>query len=168
MQIAQQRAQTGQGTLYLGQTMALLLFVTLIPLSAAANDFSFKDTQGKTQRLSDYRGKWVLVNFWATWCAPCLEEMPELDALHQAHKNKDLVVIGIALEYPNPQVVHDFLKEHPVSFPIVLGDYKMAREVGVVEALPTTYLFNPKGKKVSYQSGMVSRASVEEYIRSKK
>ncbi len=120
------------------------------------------------QRLSDYRGKWVLVNFWATWCAPCLQEMPELNALHQAHKNRDLVVIGIALEYPNPQVVADFLKENPVSFPIILGDYKMAREVGVVEALPTTYLFNPKGKKVSYQSGMVSRASVEEYIRSKK
>lgn len=140
----------------------------LAPFAAMAHEFTLKDAQGKVQRLSDYRGKWVLVNFWATWCAPCLEEIPDLIALHKAHKDKDLVVIGIALDYPSAKVVLDFVKESAIPYPIVLGDYKMARQIGAVEALPTSYLFDPTGKPVSYQSGIITRDSVEEYMRSKK
>ena len=142
----------------------LLLFA----LNAAALEFTLKDTQGQVHRLADYRGKWVLVNFWATWCAPCLEEIPDLIALHNAHKNTDLIVIGMALEYPSAKMVLDFVKEHAITYPIVLGNYKMAAQIGVVEGLPTTYLFNPAGKLVSYQPGIVTRDSVEAYMRSRK
>jgi len=140
----------------------------LAPLGAVAHEFTLKDTQGKVQRLSDYRGKWVLVNFWATWCPPCLEELPDLAALYKAHKDKDLMVIGVAMEYPSAKVVMDFLKETPLPYPIVLGDYKMARQIGTVEGLPTSYLFDPTGKLVSHQSGAITRGSVEEFIRSRK
>jgi thiol-disulfide isomerase/thioredoxin len=146
-----------------------LLGITVFLLSAgavSAQSFVFKDLQGHEQRLQDYRGKWVLVNFWATWCPPCLEEIPDLAELHEAHKNKDLVVIGVALDSTRESVKEFIAKKH-VNYPMVFGDYEMAAQVGEVEALPTSYLYDPTGKLVSYQQGMVSKSSVESYIKSK-
>ena len=74
----------------------------------------------------------------------------------------------MALDYASPKVVLDFVKQHAMSYPVVLGDYKMARQIGEVDVLPTTYLFDPKGKLVSYHAGLISRKDVEEYIRAKK
>lgn len=146
--------------------LILLGALLLAAGGAAAQGFVFKDMQGQAQRLSDYRGKWVLVNFWATWCPPCLEEIPDLVALHEAHMKSDLVVIGVALESTRESVVQFVAKKH-VSYPVVLGDYELAEQVGEVNALPTSYLFDPTGKLVSYQEGMVTRESVESYIKSK-
>jgi thiol-disulfide isomerase/thioredoxin len=143
--------------------VAVLLFSAGV---ACAEPFVFKDMQGHEQRLQDYRGKWVLVNFWATWCPPCLEEIPDLIALHEAHKNSDLVVIGVALDSTRESVV-EFVAKKNIGYPIVFGNYELAEQVGEVEALPTSYLFDPAGKLVSYQQGMVTRSSVESYIKSK-
>ncbi len=145
--------------------VAMLLLVGCT-LGATAQPFVFKDTQGNAQRLSDYRGKWVLVNFWATWCPPCLEEVPDLVKLHEAHKAKDLVVIGVALD-STEKSVKAFVAKRNITYPIVLGDYDMAEQVGKVEVLPTSYLYNPQGELVSYQEGLLSRESVESYIKSK-
>lgn len=159
----------GQGRAEFRATLRALLVAVLLLASfgAAAVEFAFKDTRGQLQRLSDYRGKWVLVNFWATWCPPCLDEIPDLIALHNAHKDTDLVVLGIALDYASPKGVTDFAAKHAISYPIILGDHKMAAQVGYVESLPTTILFDPAGKPVGHQEGAVTRAIVEEYIRSK-
>jgi len=145
-----------------------LLGVALLFLAGAASaqSFVFKDMQGHEQRLQDYRGKWVLVNFWATWCPPCLEEIPDLIALYDAHKATDLVVIGVALDSTKESVV-EFVAKKKITYPIVFGDYDLAGQVGEVEALPTSYLFDPTGKLLSYQQGMVTRGSVESYIKSK-
>ena len=143
-------------------TAILLMSAT----AASAESFVFKDMKGQEQRLQDYRGKWVLVNFWATWCPPCLEEIPDLIALYEAHRNKDLAVIGVALDSTKDSVV-EFVAKKKISYPIVLGDYDLAAQVGEVEALPTSYLYDPTGKLVSYQQGMVTRSSVESYIKSK-
>jgi thiol-disulfide isomerase/thioredoxin len=134
--------------------------------AASADSFVFKDMQGHEQRLQDYRGKWVLVNFWATWCPPCLEEIPDLISLSEAHKNKDLAVIGVALDSTRDSVT-EFVAKRKISYPVVFGDYDLAAQVGEVDALPTSYLYDPSGKLVSYQQGMVTRASVESYIKSK-
>ena len=147
----------------------LLGAVALLCCAAAveAQPFVFKDMQGHEQRLQDYRGKWVLVNFWATWCPPCLEEVPDLVSLHEAHKKSDLVVIGVALD-SSEKSVKEFVAKRHVSYPVVLGDYDMAAQVGEVEVLPTSYLFNPQGELVSYQEGLLTRSSVETYIKNKK
>lgn len=138
----------------------------LATCNVVANEFVFKDMQGNVQRLSDYKGKWVLVNFWATWCPPCLAEIPDLVEMHNAHKESDLAVIGVAMSSPM-DAVKSFTKQMEISYPIVFGSDKIAAQIGRIDALPTSYLYDPTGKLVSYQSGMVTRDAIEAYIRSK-
>ena len=137
-----------------------------LALPAMAQTFAFTDLKGKVQRLSDYKGKWVLVNFWATWCPPCLEEIPDLVDLHESHKRKDLVVIGVALD-STEKSVREFVTRFAISYPVAVSDYDQAAQVGEVNVLPTSYLYDPKGELVSYQEGMLTRSSVESYIKSK-
>jgi thiol-disulfide isomerase/thioredoxin len=141
----------------------------LLALAASwvqAADFKVTDTDGKTHTLSGYKGKWVLVNYWATWCPPCLEEIPDLIALYENKKN-NLVVIGVAMDYRNAKQVTDFAKGLLVEYPIVLGNAQVVRQIGPVQGLPTTYLYNPEGKMVAQQVGLITRAAVESYIASK-
>ena len=145
---------------YPSRWLAAILF-GLIAFSAHA--FSLTDTEGKTHKLADYKGKWVLVNFWATWCPPCLEEIPDLVALYEDKKN-NLIVIGVAMDYRNAKQVADFAQSMQVSYPIVLGTPRSASQVGPVDGLPTTYLYNPAGKLVAHQVGGVTKEGVEEYI----
>ncbi len=145
----------------------LVVFLLQFALGAAAEGFTLEDVQGKTHHLADYRGKWVLVNFWATWCAPCLDEIPELVSLHNAHHDNDLAVIGIAMDSGSLKKVDDFAKTHGMSYPVVMGDRKITAQIGAVEVLPVSYLYNPKGEQVSYQAGQLTRASVEAYIKNK-
>ena len=133
---------------------------------AQAADFKVTDTDGKTHTLSGYKGKWVLVNFWATWCPPCLEEIPDLIDLHENKKN-NLVVIGVAMDYRTPKQVTDFAEGLLVTYPIVLGNAQVANQIGPVQGLPTTYLYNPEGKLVAQQVGAITRDAVESYITSK-
>ncbi len=145
--------------------LAGLLLVCAATWTQAA-DFKVTDTDGKTHTLSGYKGKWVLVNYWATWCPPCLEEIPDLIALHENKKN-NIVVIGIALDYRTAKQVTDFAEGMFVSYPIVLGGQKIVNQIGPVQGLPTTYLFNPDGKMVAHQVGAITREAVESYIASK-
>ena len=144
----------------------LLSSLLLVTINVAAETFAFKDMQGKQQRLSDYKGKWVLVNFWATWCPPCLEEIPDLVDMHNDRKARDFVVIGIAMSSSRDTVL-SFAKQLDISYPIVMGNDKLAAQIGKVEALPTSYLYDPTGKLVSYQTGMITREAIESYIRLK-
>ena len=145
----------------------ILLAVTtlLLALGAEANEFTLEDIHGKTLRLTDYRGKWVLVNFWATWCPPCLDEIPELVSLYEAHKDGDLQVIGIAMDSGDRAKVARFSLAHGMIYPVVMGDSQSRLQIGPVDVLPASYLYNPKGELVNYQAGKVTRASVEALIR---
>jgi len=145
----------------------ILLLLTMLAVTATASAFSLTDSKGKVHTLDSYKGKWVLVNFWATWCPPCLDEIPALIALHDKYKNTRLEVIGIAMEYQNPKQVLDFADSMFISYPIVLGNSKIAAQFGPLQGLPTTYLYNPEGKLVAYQVGGITQQAVESYINSK-
>ena len=145
--------------------ISLVLIAVLWVSAAAAEGFTLKDTQGKVHRLEDYKGKWVLVNFWATWCPPCLEEIPDLIKLSETHKN--LVVIGIAMDYQDPAYVKEFATNLFVSYPVVLGNAKIAAQIGKIPGLPTTYLYNPEGKIAAPNVGALTREAVKRYIDSK-
>lgn len=146
----------------------LIGLLLALPVFAQASGFSLEDIQGNTHRLEDYRGKWVLVNFWATWCPPCLSEIPELNSLHDAHKDNDLVVIGIVMDSGSSRKVADFSRAHGISYPVVMGNRRIAAQIGEMDVLPTSFLYSPNGEQVSYQAGEVTRESIETYIRNKK
>jgi thiol-disulfide isomerase/thioredoxin len=157
--------QTLQSVRFYPMWLAGLLLALMVSAAQAA-DFKVTDTNGKAHSLSGYKGKWVLVNYWATWCPPCLEEIPDLIALHENKKN-NLVVIGVAMDYRNAKQVTDFAEGLLVEYPIVLGTPEIVSQIGPVQGLPTTYLFNPEGKMVAQQVGLITRASVESYIAGK-
>ena len=141
---------------------ALLLLMSGV--ASAAPGFSVTDTAGKSHRLADYHGKWVLVNYWATWCPPCLEEIPDLVALYDERRDKYLMVIGIAMQYKSSKEVADYVDDMLMSYPIVLGDDKITAQIGPADVLPTTYIFNPQGKLVATRHGLITKAYVEHLI----
>lgn len=118
---------------------------------------------GKTYTLAEHRGKWVVINFWATWCAPCLKEMPELSALHAMRNNVE--VVGLAYEDIEPAEMQAFLKAHPVAYPIAIVDtYQPPADFAVPRGLPMTYLIGPDGKVAKQFLGPVEARDIEAAI----
>lgn len=146
--------------------VALLLWLVITPGSVLADpvDFTLPDLDGKERSLSEFRGKWVLVNYWATWCPPCLAEMPELELFHNQHKDKDAMVIGIAMEDMDPQRLKRFMENQFISYPILQTSPGTHTELGAVPALPTSYLISPEGEVVARQVGTVTGEIIENYI----
>ena len=100
----------------------------------------------KKLTLSDYKGKWVLINFWATWCPPCLKEIPDLVSLYESRK-KDVMMIGVAMDYRDPKTVLKFVNSLSISYPIVFGDKKIAAQIGPVSMLPTRICLIPMASR---------------------
>ncbi len=143
----------------------LLLTLLWLPVQAEPVDFSLTDLNGQPVQLSDFKGQWVVVNFWATWCVPCLEEMPELDAFHQKHKNTDAVVIGVNYEATTAEDLREFVGQHFVSldFPLVLTDGESLSGFKI-KALPTTFLVSPTGERVDTHMGVMTVVMLEALI----
>jgi peroxiredoxin len=120
---------------------------TLLPLDKpfAAPDFSLKGEDGKTYRLSDYRGKVVVLNFWATWCPPCRYEMPSMERAHQKVKGEEIVILAVNVG-EDENTVFAFTGQYPVSFPLPLDmDGSVIAKYPVI-GLPTTFIIDPRGQ----------------------
>lgn len=148
--------------------LALLLPVAAIAEEPKAINFQFTDIEGRDVRLSDFRGKWVLVNFWAPWCPLCWVEVPTLNELN---KRKDFVVIGIGLDYgPDVNIVKDTASRHGLDFhAVVAGGARRNpdspfRQVGPVDFYPTSYVYDPNGEIVMFIPGQVRMNKVLSFI----
>lgn len=109
-----------------------------------AADFALPDISGKAVRLSDFKGQVVLVDFWATWCAPCLEELPDIKALYGKHKDRGFTIVGISIDDMGKEIVAPFVKENQVPYPILLAGVDPV-EGFPVRGLPTAYLIDRRG-----------------------
>ena len=135
---------------------------------AATTNFILKDMSGNKHQLSNYKGKWVLVNYWATWCPPCLEEVPDLVNLYDQRKQKDLMVLGVVFDYKDVKEVNEYVDDMLMSYPIVLGDDSVTAHIGSAEVMPTTYIYNPQGALVKIKRGLITREYIERLIAGKK
>ncbi len=114
---------------------------------------------GRLSRLSDFRGDWVVVNYWATWCAPCRKEIPDFSRLHETRA--DVTVLGLAYEDTEIEVFERFLIDYPASYPILLVDvYEPPAALGAPRALPTTFLIDPQGALVHTWIGPITSADI--------
>lgn len=126
-------------------------------------DFTLQQLHGNDISLSDYRGRWVVLNYWATWCAPCRKEIPELSELHAARA--DIEVLGLAFEDTEIENFDEFLKEFHPSYPLLLVDvYAPPEPFGAPRVLPTTIILNPDGAPVKTFLGPVTRENIEDFI----
>lgn len=145
----------------------LVYIFLLVPVVSLAGEYKLilPDIQGKKKyNLADYKGKWVVVNYWATWCPPCLDEIPELVEFHEAHSKKDAVVLGINYEEVDKEYLSSFIDEYFISYPILVADATQPTPFGRIYGLPTTYIVSPTGKLVERKIGGVTRTSLEDII----
>ncbi len=123
---------------------------------------------GKSAKTEDWRGKVLVVNFWASWCPPCVEEMPTLDKIAQEYAAKNVLIVGIGID--SPSNIRQFLEKTPVSYPIMIGGLDgsaLAKQMGNTQgALPYTVIINAKGKSVFTKLGKISEEELKKAINS--
>ncbi len=142
-----------------------LALLTVLPLATmAASDFKLTDLGGVQHRLSNYKGKWVLVNYWATWCPPCFEEVPDLIHLYENRPKHDVMVLGIVFDYETLQEVADYVNDMVMTYPIALSENVTMQELPAISGLPTTFIFNPQGQLVKTKRGVVTVEYIEALI----
>jgi len=144
-------------------------------LGKVAPNFTLKDTEGRKVSLADYKGKAVVVDFWATWCAPCKIEIPWLEQFNQQYAGQGLQILGVSEDNLNldnkaelakqKQDITDKAKELKINYPVLIDDANVSTPYGGVDGLPTTFFIDRSGKVVASTVGLVSRDEIEANIK---
>jgi len=127
--------------------------------------FTLQDTSGKPVKLSDYKGKVVILDFWATWCPPCRAEIPNFVDLQKQYGKQVLAVIGVSLDQDGVAGVADFAKAHSINYPIVMGNQDVVEAYGGIEAIPTTLVIDQAGNVVARHTGFTDKSEFEAEIK---
>lgn len=133
--------------------------------SAVAPDFNLPTSDGKMLKLSDYKGKVVILDFWATWCPPCRKGIPDLVDLKKKYGSKGLEVIGISVDRETKNEVVPFIKEYKINYPVVFYDDKVITNYGGIRAIPTSFIIDKQGKIVASYEGLISALTYENHIK---
>jgi peroxiredoxin len=133
-------------------------------ISKPAPDFSLTDATGETVKLSDQKGKVVLLNFWATWCGPCKVEIPWFISFQQQYKDRNFTVLGVAFDDDGWTSVKPYLAEHKINYRVVVGNDALDKAYGGVESLPTTFLIGRDGRIASKHVGLISKPTYQDEI----
>ncbi|MEM7208577.1 MAG: TlpA disulfide reductase family protein [Pseudomonadota bacterium] len=142
----------------------VFLVAAFLPaLINASDDYALFDLKGNEHSVSDNRGKWIVMNFWATWCAPCIHEMPELESFYKRN-TKTATVWGVTFEDGEPAVIEEFVKKLEVTYPILGSGGDPTNPYGKVRVLPTTFLIDPDGKLFEKLEGPITQTQIEQTI----
>lgn len=129
-----------------------------------APPWELKDTEGNLVKSSDFTGKVIILDFWATWCPPCKVEIPGFIELQKKYGEKGLVVIGVSLDEQGPAVVKPFIQQLGMNYPVVMGDEKIVQDFGGVSVIPTTFIIDKSGTIVDKHVGYAPKETFEEKI----
>lgn len=130
-----------------------------------APDFTLKDGMGRAVKLSDYKGKVVLLNFWATWCGPCKIEIPWLVEFEQTFKDQGFAVLGVAMDEEGWEVVKPYVERSKINYRVLIGDDMTAQKYGGVDSLPTSFMLDREGRIANTHVGLVSKSSIQNDIK---
>jgi thiol-disulfide isomerase/thioredoxin len=136
-----------------------------IAKSTVAPDFSLESLDGKSLRLSDLRGKAVLLNFWATWCGPCKIEMPWFVELQNQYGAQGLQIVGVAMDDASKEDIARFAKDMGVNYPILIGKESIGDQYGGIPALPESFFIGRDGKMVDKIIGLKGKGEIEDAIK---
>ena len=130
----------------------------------SAPDFTIKDLYGNEISLSNYEGKVVFLNFWATWCSPCKAEIPGFVEMYEKYKDKGLTILGISLDRISENKIRDFAKKYKISYPVAKGSMALAREYESGRLLPETVIIDREGKIRHKHIGYMDKEIVEKFF----
>lgn len=123
----------------------------------AAPDFTLQDANGTPVKLTDYKGKVVLLNFWATWCGPCAMEIPWFMEFQQKYKSQGFEVLGVSMDDEGWKVVKPYVSEHRINYRVVLGNDSVSQLYGGVDSLPTSFLIDQQGRVAFVHVGLAGK-----------
>ncbi len=131
-----------------------------------APDFALTDLSGKMVRLSDFKGKIVLLDFWATWCGPCRREIPDLIRLQKEYADKGFTILGISVDGEGAAVVKPFARQFGINYPVVIASSRVTAAYGGIQAVPTAFLIDREGRILKTFVGGQGKADLEQAVRS--
>jgi peroxiredoxin len=129
-----------------------------------APNFSLKDADGNAVNLADYRGKVVLINFWATWCGPCEAEIPWFIEFEKKYKDQGFAVLGVSMDDDGWKSVRPYIASHKINYRIMIGSEVVSQQFGEIEALPTSFVLDREGRIASNHVGLVDKVDYQNEI----
>jgi peroxiredoxin len=160
----------------IGIALALVAICLIMPLlgqsalgvaghTAVMPEWSLKDADGKMVHSTDFKGKVVILDFWATWCGPCRAEIPNFIVLQRQYEKQGLVVVGLSVDEDGAHVVKPFAQRLGMNYPVVLADKKTQDAFGGIEAVPTTFIIDRKGRIAKEHMGFADKDEFENEIK---
>jgi len=135
------------------------------PSAKSAPSFTLQDLNGKQVSLSDFKGKVVILDFWATWCPPCVKEIPHFIALYEQYKDQGFAIVGISVDRGGISVVKSFARKYRVNYPILMTDGRVDKAYGGIPSIPTTFVIDSAGnirqKYVGYRDKAIFEADIK-------
>jgi len=143
---------------------AISLLLTLLLLGCSQR-VSFKDTKGQNINFRQLHGKWVFINYWATWCAPCREEIPELNQFYEKHKDHNAIVIGVNFDGLQQPALNKAIATFNITFPVLVKNPAEKLRLSLITVVPTTFVLDPHGKLVAKLTGPQTELSLQQVMR---
>ncbi len=148
-----------------GAAMGWQMITPVAASHSSARPFAVRTLDGHTVRLADLRGRPVVIDFWATWCAPCRASMPHLSAVQQRFASRGLVVLGLSVDDASAQSVRGFAESMRVSFPVAIASEQVLDDFGPIRSIPTTIFINRRGEIVRRVVGYLDQETLEQFVR---